>query len=87
MPSEIFALQQQRSDRKNCMAIDMLTQAKHCLPTVNNVLYEEAFKICTVKEQHPGFTGLVKRVDTVAETRVVLEICSVCSIFLFYIYN
>ena len=80
----------------------VLTQVKRCLLTVNNVSYEEAFKICTVKEQHPGFTGLVKRVDTVAETRVVvvdtwgdtcmvtfsvLEICSVCSIFLFYIYN
>ena len=34
--------------------------------------YEEAFKICTVKEQRPGFTGLVKQVDTVAETRVVV---------------
>ena len=34
--------------------------------------YEEAFKISTVKEQCPGFTGLVKRVDTVAETRVVV---------------
>ena len=26
----------------------------------------------SVKEQRPGFTGLVKRVDTVAETRVVM---------------
>ena len=26
----------------------------------------------SVKEQRPGFTGLVKRVDTVAETRVVV---------------
>ena len=26
----------------------------------------------SVKEQHPGFTGLVKWVDTVAETRVVV---------------
>ena len=25
-----------------------------------------------MKEQRPGFTGLVKRVDTVAETRVVV---------------
>ena len=34
--------------------------------------YEEAFKIWTVKEQRPGFTGLVKRVDTIAETRVLV---------------
>ena len=34
--------------------------------------YEEAFKIWTVKGQRPGFTGLVKRVDTVTETRVVV---------------
>ena len=50
----------------------MFTQATHCLPTVKNISYEEAFKICMVKEQRPGFTGLVKQVDTVAETRVVV---------------
>ena len=33
--------------------------------------YEEDFQIWTVKRQRPGFTGLVKRVETVAETRVV----------------
>ena len=34
--------------------------------------YEEAFKICMVKEQRPGFSGLIKWVDTIAETKVVV---------------
>ena len=51
-----------------------------------------------MKEQRPGFTGLVKRVDTVAETRVVavdtcmvkfsdsvFEICSVIDFLVLYI--
>ena len=48
----------------------------------------------SVKEQRPGFTGLVKRVDTVVETRVVvvdmvtfsvLEICSVIDFLVLYL--
>ena len=53
-----------------------------------------------MKEQRPGFTGLVKRVDIVAETRVVvvdtwgdtcmvtfsvLEICSVIDFLVLYL--
>ena len=49
-----------------------------------------------MKEQRPGFTGLVKRVDTVAETRVVvmdtcmvtfsvLEICSMNNFLVLYL--
>ena len=40
----------------------VLTQAKHC--QLRMLSYKEAFKIWTLKEQRPGFTGLVKRVDS-----------------------
>ena len=74
----------------------VLTQVKRCLLIVKNAfIYEGAFKIWTVKEQRPGFTGLVKRVDTVAETRVVVvdtwgdtcmvtfSVLDICSVFRF----
>ena len=76
-------------------------QAKRCLPTVMTYERFHARKPSrSVKEQRPGFIGLVKRVDTVAKTRVVvvdawgdtcmvtfsvLEICSVIDFLVLYL--
>ena len=73
-----------RHCERSCEVCDYRPHADRVVASsrqLRTLSYEEAFKIWTVKEQRPGFTGLVKWVDIVAETRVVLEI------FLFYIYN